>query len=177
MSRITSTIFLSTSFASTTTQTRRCCPDRAATSDSVQCVNRQRLHKRVRHRPCRPRREYLDEEQWRTNWLERMRGEACPDHFYSDISELKNNFFRKYDPKINPMGLILLSHHGGGEIADTDTQTDPDRLINSSDIKRDFGAGSFAILASCSVGAMDEKHQDNSLFLHSLNESTLMLPL
>jgi hypothetical protein len=114
--------------------------------------------------------ESLDEKQWRTNWLARMQGKACTDHFYSDISKLKNNFFRKYDPKINPMGLVLLSHHGGGEIADTDKQTDPDRLINSSDLIRDFGAGSFAILASCSVGAMDEKHQDNSLFLHSLNE-------
>ncbi len=114
--------------------------------------------------------ESLDEKQWRTNWLARMRGKACADNIYSDISELKNNFFRKYDPKINPMGLVLLSHHGGGEIADTDKQTDPDRLINSSDLIRDFGAGSFAILASCSVGAMDEKHQDNSLFLHSLNE-------
>ena len=117
----------------------------------------------------------LDDEQWRKQWedkwLDWKKKNQRSSNFYSDIGTLKTGFFHSYIPGINPgVGLILLSHHGGGVIADTDKQTAMKYLISSDDITRGFGAGSFAILASCSVGAMDEKHRDNSLILHSLNK-------
>jgi len=114
-------------------------------------------------------------DPWRKNWLEKMKyagGTACSGHSYNDIGEFRMSFFRysTRNQQPNPVGILILSHHGAGEIADTEGQTDTKRMISATDVKRIFGFGSFAILAACSVGAMDEKHLDNSLFLATLNE-------
>lgn len=116
----------------------------------------------------------FDAGDWRNKWINKIKTirnyTVSP---YVQLANLKEKYFLNLThAQSGPEGLVLLAHHGGGLIADDEDQEALD-AIRLCDLKRIFEPGSFAVLASCSVGAMSEDQQDNSLFLHTLNENNM----
>jgi hypothetical protein len=78
--------------------------------------------------------------------------------YHRDIANVKKYFEAASPVTLDaiPEGMILLSHQAGGNLWFTNAA---DRIIIEK-IKRQFPAGSVAILSACSVAASDENNQN-----------------
>jgi hypothetical protein len=65
-------------------------------------------------------------------------------------------------------GLVVLAHHGDGDISDTKVR-DPLTRIKPDQVKRTFHPGSITLLVACSVGRLGDPEESSSRFLFSLN--------
>jgi hypothetical protein len=69
-------------------------------------------------------------------------------------------------------GLVVLAHHGDGDISDTKVRDSLTR-IKPDQVKRTFHPGSITLLVACSVGRLGDPDESRSRFLFSLNGRTI----
>jgi hypothetical protein len=111
------------------------------------------------------------DEAWRTGFVSSL-AEATHHQLLSStptLPTLRDAYFS--NPKLSskgPEGLVVLAHHGGGDIADTKVR-DPQTRIKPDQVKRTFHPGSVTLLVACSVGTLGDLDQSSSRFLFSLN--------
>lgn len=119
--------------------------------------------------------EYFDEGGWRKSWMDSFAATGRYRIFkaFDDLLRLRREYFE--DPNLlsmMPEGLILLAHHGNGDISDTQLRDSIER-IKADDIKRRFRSGSITVLVACSVGALGDVEKGSSRLLFKLNEKNM----
>jgi len=112
-------------------------------------------------------------EEWRKAWLTPITDRGTfKGQSYTSIEPLKA-YFRDGPKTTGAEALVLLAHHGAGDIAAREDAPETDRILPDHVRKRLLAPGSFGIFAACSVGALGEKQSTNTLLLHVLNEHNM----
>ena len=116
--------------------------------------------------------EDRDIDEWRKGFLPVFTASVRHSLFSQPrtLNELRDDYFHAVDLKSSaPEGLVLLAHHGDGDISDRKAR-DPLTRITPEDVKRQFRTGSIALLVACSVGALGNLDTSSSRMMFKFNE-------
>ena len=108
-------------------------------------------------------------DKWRSDWKSRYTN----DRGTLDLDQLRA-YLLGDDSAPQREGLIVLAHHGKGEIQAESEAPFERRISSQGEIKRKFGLPSVAILATCSVGAPGSAHVENNELIYSLNQGNIV---